>query len=53
MSLQYLVSLKFPLNDPVRTLTRSIYFLNGSLVMASGQSVRSFFTPAAKKMQIP
>ena len=49
MSLHDLVSLKFPLNDPVRTLTRSIYFLNGSLVMASGPSVRSFFTPAAKK----
>ena len=33
----------------LRRLTRSIYFLNKSLVMASGQSVRSLFTPAPKK----
>ena len=48
MSLRVLVSLKFPVTSCTYSYTKYL-LLNGSLVMASGQSVRSFFTPAAKK----
>ena len=48
MSLRVLVSLKFPVTSCTYSYTKYL-LLNGSLVMASGPSVRSFFTPAAKK----
>ena len=48
MSLRVLVSLKFPITSCTYCYTKYL-LLNGSLVMASGPSVRSFFTPAAKK----
>ena len=48
MSLRVLVSLKFPVTSCTYSYTKYL-LLNGSLVMASGQSVRPFVTPAAKK----
>lgn len=48
MSLRVLVSLKFPITSRTYSYTKYL-LLNGSLVMASGPSVRPFFTPAAKK----